>query len=344
MIFSHFVDFSKYSCSCYRGIRNNRFTFYSEADVTCKMVEGVSKTGQYQHGDTHVDREEMKSRWNKVLLIGKWWPVNPRWVLRVVKGADATSEVCFNDFWFLTDPEIYIQKCYPDDPLDQMLPEAKCVKTLRHFMKLPYLTPIFYRLGLRMTSEQQCVVEAINGECRISFKAENNGHGKNLVCQVPRQRIIVTDREGKTFSDLKTALKGADVSELVFCSRKKTHFMIDVRCPVEGFYYLTVQGVTVDTDDIKVLMKVKIICREKMEDFRPFPAISGNMGWGFGPVAVRAGLRKTDAKEPKLLMQSPDENNLEIKFELDNSAGKSTEFKAELTSQSQTADDLRGSA
>lgn len=288
-----------------------------------------------------MERDQMEAKWNKVFLQGKWWPVNPRWILRSVSPDGGKAEIGFNEFWFLTDPEIFIQKCYPDDKDDQMLPEAKIVKTQRHFMKLPYLTPVFFRNNLRLTSESQSVVEAINGECRISFKAENNTIGKNFVCQFAKEHLEITDRKGNNFPDLKAALKGANVTDLVFCSRKKSHFMFDIRCPTEGYYNLTIHGGPMGEPE-KVLMKVRVLCREVMEDFLPFPGRPGKVGWGFGPVAREAGLAKTDKKEPRLLIDESPDKPLTIKFDLDSASGKSSDYIAELSSVNKKPDDLKG--
>jgi len=324
------------------GIFHNLFfLFYSPAKVDCKVVKGVAKTGIYVPGDLKVDEEKMRARWNKVFLMGKYWPINPRYILRSKqsKGGDTVESGLFNEFWFLTDPAVFIQHCLPKDPEDQMLPPSMRIKTEREYMKLPNLTPAFIEFGLRLTSEEQCIIEAVEGLTKVTFKAERN-LTKNFDCDFSRDELRnILNLSGKTDQNITNALKGINTDQLVFCSRKKNQFMFEIRCPVEGAaYFLTTLGGILG-EGKKTLSKTKIVCREKMENFKPFPENPGNIGWGFGPRAKMAGLKTTSQKEPRFILT---EGRTKIKFTLDQKVDKKTGFNATLSGEGKTAEDLSG--
>lgn len=298
----------------------------------------------------------MQAYWNKVYLLGKWWPIHPRYVLRTVKVVSQSmvstktllpskaalgnetnpiqqSETTFNNFWFLTSPEIFLNKCYPDKAEDQMVPVSKRLKRPRQFMKLPYLTPIFHEYNLKMTSEESCVIDSINGIARISFKV-GRPKAKDMTCDCT---LSIQEKDGGNEFDFET-------SRLVFCSRKKGHFIFEVRCPVEGNYLLVVNSRQVDSEHTKVLLKSKIVCRERMAVRRTLPFNAGYVGWGFGPVAANAGLSKPNVKEPKVFvkLQSSGKTAVKMKFVVKKDAMKKKEYHAELLVAEETSDDLNG--
>ncbi|WAR23423.1 HIL-like protein [Mya arenaria] len=315
--------------------------FCEKAGIDCHVVEGVAKTGQYKPGDLTVDAEKMRARWNKVFLLGKFWPVNPRYILRS-KRRDAEGKIVeglFNEYWFLTDPEIFIHHCLPTNPEDQMLTVSKRIKNERQFMKLPSLTPAFHDYGLRLTSENQCMIEAIDGLCKVSFKAERNV-AKNLVCGfVKADMRRVLDLKGTENKDVTAEFKDIDTALLVFCARKKNNFLFEVRCPVEmAAYNLTIEGGNVGENQKHALVKTRIICREKMEHFKPFPANPGNIGWGFGPLATRVGLKKPSKKDPKFVLNK---GSIKIEFEVDADKARKREFTAAMSGEGKSALDLK---
>ncbi|XP_053393825.1 uncharacterized protein LOC128555490 [Mercenaria mercenaria] len=332
-----------------------------KAGIECETVSGIAKTGDYNPGDLEIDREKMKAYWNKVKLLGKWWPIHPRYVLRAVKGTAQASgytkidsdlkddngsqsagpqqtEITFNDFWFLADPEIFINKCYPDDPEDQMLPAAKRIKKPRNFMKLPYLTPVFHEYRLKLTSEETCIIDSIEGLAKISFKASRTV-AKDMACDYT---LSIENRDGteKTKFDFET-------SRLVFSSRKKNQFIFEVRCPVEANYQLVITGGKMENENKKVLIKCKIVCREKMPVARTLPIDAGQTGWGFGPVAAKVGLSKPKIKEPKVFIKpksssSGGKTTMKMRFTVDKDMIKTKEYTAELNVAGKPADNFKG--
>lgn len=323
--------------------------FYRKANIQCETVPGIAKTGDYKPGDLKIDKEKMKSFWNKVFLLGKWWPVHPRYVLRSIKGpaqasgytkidSDVKGEAeiqstdiqeagyTFNNFWFLADPEIFILKCYPDNPEDQMLPAAKRIKKPRQYMKLPYLTPVFHELNLKVTSEETCIVDTIDGIAKISFKA-NRKLSKTMVCDYS---LSIGERLGTDASEF-----DFNTANLVFACRKKHQFMFEVRCPVEANYQISISGGDIESNTKKILIKSKIVCKERMPVVRALPIDAGQIGWGFGPVAAKAGLSKPKVKEPKLFIQpkstrSGSKTTMKMRFNVDKDAVNTKDYSAEI--------------
>lgn len=337
------------------------FLFRRKANIQCKTVSGISKTGDYLPGDLEIDREKMKAYWNKVYLLGKWWPIHPRYVLRAVKGVaqptgytkidsdlkeDSTSreaesqqtEITFNDFWFLASPEIFLNKCYPDDIEDQMLPSAKRLKRTRQFMKLPYLTPVFHEYHLKLTSEETCIIDSVDGLARVSFKGSRSTV-KNMMCDYI---LSIQNRDGNEMKDI-----DFESTRLVFSSRKKNKFIFEVRCPIEGNYQLVISGGRTGNRNKKVLLKCKIVCRERMPVVRHLPVNAGQIGWGFGPVALEAGLSKPKVKEPKVFIQpktsmDSKRKTVKMRFSIDKDAKDTKQYVAELCSDRKSAAELKG--
>ncbi|KAH3809256.1 lim and transglutaminase domain protein ltd-1-like isoform X2 [Dreissena polymorpha] len=298
-----------------------------EANIDCRVVLGISKTGDYKPGDLTVDKGRMQSRWNKLFLNGQWWPVNPRYILH------NRERGLIKEFWFLTDPELFVQYCLPDDPEDQMLPKSKRINSERAFMKLPFLSHRFHELNMRLTSEDQCIIETVNGCSKISFKIPRK-LAKDFECEIDSAHLSnVLDLKGNKSDAITKAFAGIKIDKLIFSSRKKGHFIFELRCPVEmASYNLTIEGGKID-ERKTTLVKTRIVCREKMKNFKEFPDNKGSLGWGFGPRAHAAGLLSTTKFEPKLLIQ---DNHLELKFGVEKRAKK--EYRAELSRENISTD------
>ncbi|XP_060591079.1 kyphoscoliosis peptidase-like [Ruditapes philippinarum] len=296
----------------------------------------------------------MYSFWNKVNLYGKWRLIHPRYVLRSFKGhlqpsglTENDSSVTddpdlqqtqyvstFNEFWFLSDPALFIHNCYPDNPENQMLPAVKRIRNPRQFMKLPYLTPVFHEFNLKMTSEETCIVDTIDGLAKISFKA-NRKIAKSMMCDFS---LSLDERLGTDASPF-----DFDSANLVFSSRKKNQFMFEVRCPVEANYLISISGGDIESKSKKVLIRSKIVCKERISDVRTLPIDAGQIGWGFGPVATKAGLSKPKIREPKLFIQPKSarggrKTTIKMRFSIDKEAVKRKEYQAEICADGKPID------
>lgn len=293
-------------------------------------------------------------------MLGKWWPIHPRWVLRSVKSSSASSgytpmrsgstmgknqaggagktEITFNDFWFLTPPEIFINKCYPDRAQDQLLPSSGLVKRPRQFMKLPYTTPLFYAYGLTLTSEESCIVDTVDGQAKISFKADRE-KSKLLLCEYS---LSIENSHMQGQENIDELATKYDSGKLVFCSRKKEHFVFEVRCPIVANYQLIISG-GLPGEARKVLLKTKIVCREPTPILRTLPLDAGMLGWGFNPVAKLAGLSKPTIKEPKIIVMPKSSGKrimTDIRFNVDVSVNKV--YKAELHVDGKESENFEG--
>jgi hypothetical protein len=205
-------------------------------------------------------------------------------------------------------------------------------------MKLPYLTPVFHEFNLKMTSEETCIVDTIDGLAKISFKASRK-IAKTMICDYS---LSIGERLGTDASPF-----DFDSANLVFSSRKKNQFIFEVRCPVEANYQISISGGDIESKSKKVLIKSKIVCKERMSDVRTLPIDAGQIGWGFGPVAVKAGLSKPKVKEPKLFIQplstgKGGKTTMKMRFNIDKDALKTTKYSAEICVDGKPLDRSQG--
>ena len=287
----------------------------------------------------------MSAIWNKVFIEGKWQPVYPRWIVKTLKNAprastgekttteQASHRAGFKEFWFLTDPELFISKCYPDDIDDQMLPRSKQVKSIKKFFRLPYLTLHFFKDNLKLISEDSCVIDADDGVGKVHFKTDKIP-SKKLAFDY---KLAIRERNGPM--DIS---KRFDIPRLVLNSRNKGNFIFEVRCPEVADYTLEIIGGPVSSEQKKVYIVTKIICREKLPSVLPLPLNPGPVGWGFGPYAIEAGLLKSNICAAKIAMVAGGKT-VHFDIKIDQKLVKKKEYKVDIVQNDEISkEDLAG--
>ncbi|KAG7271011.1 hypothetical protein CRUP_038462 [Coryphaenoides rupestris] len=120
-----------------------------EVGIECQEVSGYGKGSSYRPGQSLQDVPP-NHMWNAVLLAGQWFLMDACW------GAGNLDEhksfiKKFNDFYFLTDPEDFVESHFPDEQRWQLLDQPM---TREDFEKRVFKTSIFFTLGLKLIQPQ----------------------------------------------------------------------------------------------------------------------------------------------------------------------------------------------
>ena len=245
----------------------------------------------------------------------------------------ASHRACFKEFWFLTDPELFISKCYPDDIEDQMLPRSKQVKSMKKFFRLPYFTLHFFKDNLKLVSEDSCVINADDGVGKVHFKTDKIP-SKKLAFDY---KLVIRERNGPM--DIS---KRFDIPRLVMNSRNKGNFIFEVRCPEVADYTLEIIGGPISSEQKKVYIVTKIVCRKKLPNVLPLPLNPGPVGWGFGPYAIEAGLLKSNICAPKIAVVAGGKK-VHFDIKIDQKLVKKKKYKVDMVQNEEVSkEDLAG--
>ncbi|MBP6832188.1 MAG: transglutaminase [Deltaproteobacteria bacterium] len=93
--------------------------------------------------------------WNAVKLDDRWYLIDTTWD---AGGVDAEGfHKRYGTSYFLTPPEVFLSKHYPDEDRWQLLPVAR---TPGEFLRMPPLRPQFFGYGLRLVSPDRAESDA----------------------------------------------------------------------------------------------------------------------------------------------------------------------------------------
>uniref|UniRef100_UPI003AAFD91A uncharacterized protein n=1 Tax=Centroberyx gerrardi TaxID=166262 RepID=UPI003AAFD91A len=137
-----------------------------EAGIECKEVSGHGKGVGYRQGQSYQNTKS-SHMWNAVRLRGHWYLLDACWGAGRVDLDNKTFIKRYDDFYFLTDPEEFINSHCPDDPEWQLL---DCPVPLEEFEKRVLRTSEFFRLGLTLLYPQHFLLVTDNGEASVSMK------------------------------------------------------------------------------------------------------------------------------------------------------------------------------
>ncbi|XP_053700595.1 uncharacterized protein LOC128747072 [Synchiropus splendidus] len=133
--------------------------------IQCEEVSGHSKGSGYRQGQSFAN---MKSdhMWNAVLLGGEWFLLDACWGAGNVDMEKKRFTRRFKEFYFLTDPDAFIDTHFPDERKWQLLDPPI---SLEDFEKRVHRTADFFSLGLELIHPHQCHVFTYGGEADISI-------------------------------------------------------------------------------------------------------------------------------------------------------------------------------
>ncbi|KAM6961242.1 kyphoscoliosis peptidase [Aplochiton taeniatus] len=136
-----------------------------EVGVQCLEVTGHSKGLGYQQGRS-LQGVKSDHQWNAVQLEGQWFLMDACWGAGQVDQETQSFVKRFDDFYFLTDPEDFIESHYPDEEcwmlLDVPIP-------LEEFERRVFKTSAFYKLGLHLIQPKHYHIVTDDGEASVSM-------------------------------------------------------------------------------------------------------------------------------------------------------------------------------
>lgn len=136
-----------------------------EVGIECQEVPGHSKGVGYRQGQS---LREVKSDhlWNVVLLGGQWFLLDACWGAGRVDMEHESFVKRFDDFYFLTDPEEFIDSHFPDEERWQLLDSPIAIE---EFERRVFKTSAFFTMGLRLIQPHHCHIVTDDGEANVSL-------------------------------------------------------------------------------------------------------------------------------------------------------------------------------
>ncbi|KAM4049724.1 kyphoscoliosis peptidase-like [Anomaloglossus baeobatrachus] len=136
-----------------------------ETGIACREVCGFSR-GAESCDRVSFHRTKSNHMWNAVQLAGQWHLLDACWGAGTVDLQEGTFIPRYEDFFFLTDPEDFIETHWPDDPTWQLLDS---IVSFEDFEEKIFKTSEFFRLQLFIISPKVFHLTTENGEVKISL-------------------------------------------------------------------------------------------------------------------------------------------------------------------------------
>ena len=327
----------------------------SAAGIACVVISGVTKNGSYVVGERRLrQKQERLAQWNAVLVNGEWRLLDVLWascalVGRRVAGwrlVDVLGETDAkenadggirgephyhnNEFFFITDPDLFVCTHLPDDPAWQLLPQPL---SSRQFEQFVYLRERFFEMGLLIKADSQryCVLETTNGEVTISFGIPTTVsdkpefkymlYKKGVGCAQGDEQDKVgddSDENDKADGD-DGAVADNDDNKWKCVVNQQTTEEISYEChmPMKGNYIIDIFGrANTNADCMDLVCSYVIVCHSTGDRL---PDAAG-IGWGPGDELEEVGLRPNNHPGSKIdtnarvvtiqLYKSPDADNV----------------------------------
>ncbi|CAN9502621.1 unnamed protein product [Ophioblennius macclurei] len=171
-----------------------------EVGIECQEVAGHSKGVAYRQGQS-LRKVKSDHLWNAVQLGGQWFLLDACWGAGRVDMERESFVKRFDDFYFLTDPEEFIDSHFPDEEKWQLLDTPIA---LEDFERRVFKTSVFFTLGLRLIQPHQCHILTDDGEATVSlgfarpttFTHEMTQHQDLLHCGAAEQRESANSSSG----------------------------------------------------------------------------------------------------------------------------------------------------
>ena len=160
-------------CSGYSRLYKD-FADYLNLEVEC--VSCYAKGASYSVGKKMTSTNH---EYNVIKLNNKWYPIDSTW------GAGHVNEKkyikCYNEFYFLANPELLIKTHFPADDKWQL---TKKKYTLEEFLKWPQIYSYFYTLGFEKFFPEEGLIELKNKNNQKFIVYGNNMNQKGASCNI----------------------------------------------------------------------------------------------------------------------------------------------------------------
>ncbi|XP_060078850.1 uncharacterized protein LOC132558320 [Ylistrum balloti] len=304
------------------------------AGLKCYAVTGcVRNTIKYEVGD---DFKEQKKTWTVVLLDGQWRVMDVRWICEAAYGVlknnwrlieDENGKVSqrramrenrgtfkthvrFRDYYFLTDPEMFIYDHFPDDEKFQLLARPLTYEEARDAAAL---RSDFFRHDLYLRSHPTCRVHCPDGTVTFVLGMKKK---KSMA-------FVYKLYRSKGSREIASSSRNT-LDRYVFLERDidEGDIRATIRCPVEGQYLFELHGSETNETHHALLVTYIIECTGTSASCKPLPP-NMRQEWGPGEDTKDMGMTAVTHKKGEV---EAEDGDAEIKFTLQ----KDLEFRHDL--------------
>lgn len=315
------------------------------------VLHGTAKGVYYEVGDK-VDKERLKNTWNAVFVDGNWRLVHPYWSLvrshgyetglwTKVDGSNCRSahreltrsyivSPFVNESYFMTDPAIFIYKCFPNDKKWQLLDDPISMSS---FESKLFLQPRFFKLGLKVLEPKTCKIVCNNEKVEIVIQMPDSLKNR-LQFSYSLFRKRSQNDEGE--------YEYPHMSKFVLHYNSKNTTIFEVRFPPTGVgsYIIQIFCSDLKSEIVRSLSWIcdfRIVCKSGMDECIPLPLVP-EIGWGVKSEIMKK--HKMVALSDKAGKLSIDESLItEFKFNVD----PESDIHAELCQQFKSKSELSNS-
>lgn len=281
-----------------------------ETGIPVVTIPGCSKGLRHQP-DKQFTIGERNHSWNAVYINGEWRFMDCTWGSGFLDNSGKFRRQ-FDEFWFLTDPEIFVYDHFPAHEAWQLLEEPISIE---EFNKKPSLTEKSKELGFKLISHREPIIHFDN-EVSISFSTET----------FPLSNIT---------SDL-SITDGKEINQHRCMKRlDEKSFEIRVVPPKTGEYKLALYGKAKDYRHAKFrkLMEYTLRCEKVYDKHTVFP--DHRKAWGAEPNYAELGFAESINKMSVFVVDK-EETNITLE------QTKNVPICAELKAASDIKTELKG--
>ncbi|XP_065592050.1 kyphoscoliosis peptidase-like [Cyrtonyx montezumae] len=213
-----------------------------EAGLSSVEVPGFSR-GPCARGGRQCQQQKSSHMWNAVQLEGQWWLLDACWGAGTVDTESRLFVPRHDDFFFLTDPEHFIETHWPEDPAWQLLQPPI---SREDFEQRVFKTSEFFRLQLCLLSPNTSLLKTAHGEASVML---GSTHPTEFTYQLSKLQGTATTEDVGSAHGMMT------VSE--------NSVTIKVIPPTKGLYDLMIFARHADAPDpYKWVCSYQILCPE----------------------------------------------------------------------------------
>jgi len=151
-------------CDGYAGLFN---MLGEAAGLEVVIVTGYSKGYSYAVGDTYDGTTN--HAWNAVMIDNQWHLLDATWGAGYL-GENKKFVREFQEYYFLTPPEVFIYDHLPSDTRWQLLEQPVSSEDYAGFVRL---RPAFFQTGLEIKSHPQSIIE-IDDQVTVTLRAPDS--------------------------------------------------------------------------------------------------------------------------------------------------------------------------
>ncbi|KAJ7988839.1 hypothetical protein DPEC_G00313350 [Dallia pectoralis] len=157
--------------------------------IECLEVPGHSKGIGHRRGRS-LQGVKSDHLWNAVCLGGQWYLLDACWGAGRVDMDTNTFINRFDDFYFLTEPEDFIDSHFPDQESWQLLATPI---SLEEFERRVFKTSSFYTLGLTLLQPKHWSIVTEDGEATVSL---GSSRSVSFTYEITRLGVPQQDLQG----------------------------------------------------------------------------------------------------------------------------------------------------